>query len=69
MVRHAVAIVLLCTSSAPEAIAAAGAPVGVPDAGQIETGAITVVHAALMIVDIVDDVAETVRERCALAAG
>jgi hypothetical protein len=55
--------VLLGTIVAPDTIAAASAPIGVPDARQIEAGTIKRIHAPLMIADIVDDIEDAVRER------
>ena len=66
MVRLAVAIVFLCTLATPDAIAAASSPVRIPDSRYIKAGAITVVHAALMIADVVNDIAVAIRQPRAL---
>jgi hypothetical protein len=70
MVGIAVAIIFFHALATPDSIAFAGSPVGVSDARQVEAGTITVVHTALMVTDVVNDIAVTVRQRCrALTSG
>lgn len=68
-IRLTVVAVLLRTSSAPDAVTATSTPIGISDARQIKAGAVAIVEAALMIADVVNEIAVMIGDPRALTAG